>query len=86
MKALLAWHKLKRFEAAQHPFSNVMFYLCHGACLPGWLGYRLKQELTGETKTYKPQETPFGTQLGSGKRMFKTFITFHSRKVIKKLR
>ena len=26
MKALLAWHKLKRFEAAQHPFSNLMFY------------------------------------------------------------
>ena len=26
MKALLAWHKLKRFEATQHPFSNLMFY------------------------------------------------------------
>ena len=26
MKALLAWHKLKRLEAAQHPFSNLMFY------------------------------------------------------------
>ena len=26
MKALLAWHKLKRFEAAQHRFSNLMFY------------------------------------------------------------
>jgi hypothetical protein len=26
MKALLAWHKLKRFEAAQYPFSNLMFY------------------------------------------------------------
>ena len=26
MKALLAWHKLKRFEVAQHPFSNLMFY------------------------------------------------------------
>ncbi len=26
MKALLAWHKLKRFEAAQHPFSNLIFY------------------------------------------------------------
>ena len=26
MKALLAWHKLKRFEASQHPFSNLMFY------------------------------------------------------------
>ncbi|MFC1675934.1 hypothetical protein ACFL3G_02585 [Planctomycetota bacterium] len=26
MKALLAWHKLKRFEAAQHPVSNLMFY------------------------------------------------------------
>jgi hypothetical protein len=26
MKALLAWHKLKRFEAAQHPFPNLMFY------------------------------------------------------------
>jgi len=26
MKTLLAWHKLKRFEAAQHPFSNLMFY------------------------------------------------------------
>ncbi len=26
MKALLAWHKLKRFEASQHAFSNLMFY------------------------------------------------------------
>lgn len=26
MKALLAWHKLKRFEATQRPFSNLMFY------------------------------------------------------------
>ena len=26
MKALLAWHKLKRFEAAQRSFSNLMFY------------------------------------------------------------
>ena len=26
MKALLAWHKLKRFEAAHHPFSNLIFY------------------------------------------------------------
>ena len=26
MKALLAWHKLKRFEVVQHPFSNLMFY------------------------------------------------------------
>jgi hypothetical protein len=26
MKTLLAWHKLKRFEIAQHPFSNIMFY------------------------------------------------------------
>ena len=26
MKTLLAWHKLKKFEVAQHPFSNLMFY------------------------------------------------------------
>jgi len=26
MKALLAWHRLKRFETAQHSFSNLMFY------------------------------------------------------------
>ena len=26
MKTLLAWHKLKRFEATQHPFSNLIFY------------------------------------------------------------
>lgn len=26
MKTLLAWHKVKRFEATQHPFSNLMFY------------------------------------------------------------
>ena len=26
MKTLLAWHKLKRFEIAQHSFSNLMFY------------------------------------------------------------
>lgn len=26
MKALLAWHKLKRFEAVQRSFSNLIFY------------------------------------------------------------
>ncbi len=26
MKALLAWHKLKRFEATQRSFSNLIFY------------------------------------------------------------
>ena len=26
MKALLAWHKLKRYETAKHPFPNIMFY------------------------------------------------------------
>ena len=26
MKALLAWHKLKRLEAAQRSFSNLIFY------------------------------------------------------------
>lgn len=26
MKALLVWHKLKRFEATQHSFPNLLFY------------------------------------------------------------
>jgi len=26
MKALLAWYKLKQFEATQHSFSNLIFY------------------------------------------------------------